>query len=121
MRELRFRIWDNGEMFYETGEAYAIRFDGVVGRFNETTDHYNTIADPKIMQWTGLRDRYNTRIYEGDIVKTARRVGRGYREQYPCAVRYSEITARWYPLDIVITERCEVIGDIYRTPELLKP
>ena len=71
-------------------------------------------------QYIGLHDKNGKEIYEGDIVRTFSRVGRGFRDRGVDKVHYSDITARWYPPDIVVTEMCEIIGDIYKNPELLK-
>jgi len=73
------------------------------------------------MQFTGLLDKNGIEIFEEDIVKTFRRIriGRGYKPNLLEAVNYSNITARWYPLDITVTEECEIVGNIYENPELL--
>lgn len=65
-----------------------------------------------LMQFTGLKDKNGVEIYEGDIIKN----GFGVEEvkyldgMYPCFFDY----------DIFIGENCEVIGNIYENPELLK-
>ena len=73
-----------------------------------------------ILQFTGLKDRFGKEIYEGDIVKTCRRVGRGYKENEISIVTYSDITARYYPHSLSVTERCEVIGNIFENTELIE-
>lgn len=72
------------------------------------------------MQFTGMKDKNGKEIYEGDLLKTWRSVGRGYKENYIEDVHFSEITARWYPLDITVTEKCEVLGNIYEHPHLVE-
>lgn len=68
MKEIRFRIFDGEKMIYPTGQDYVIRFDGVVGKFNGKT--YDTVDDPKVMQFTGQSDITGKDIYAGDILRT---------------------------------------------------
>jgi len=76
--------------------------------------------DPVIRrQYIDKKDKNGEEIYEGDIVHTFSRVGRGFRDRGIDKVRYSDITARWYPLDLVVTEMCEVIGNIWENPDLI--
>lgn len=113
MREIKFRAWDitNKQMFqvHSLGSKWS----------SEESLMYGDGRFP-IMQYTGLHDKNGKEIWEGDIVHTFSRVGRGFRDRGVDKVHYSDITARWYPLDIVVTEMCEVIGDIYSNPELVK-
>ena len=65
MREIKFRAWDKERKMWL--EINAIDFENkkVYLKGGEIRDF--TKVD--IMQYTGLKDRHNKEIYEGDIVK----------------------------------------------------
>jgi len=90
----------------------------------KSVEDLNEIKDPKlkVMMWTGLRDKNNRRIYEGDIIKWEWGSERGIEE-----VRWtrwmeemSEGSGFQFPWFCVSDKECEVIGNIYENKEILK-
>lgn len=68
MREIKFRAWYGNRMYYDANDFY-LRMDGSCFEiFNGETDA-PTWGQPKLMQWTGLKDKNGKDIYEGDILK----------------------------------------------------
>ncbi len=74
----------------------------------------------KVMQFTGLKDKNGKDVFEGDIV-VEHNHGRKINQE---VVRFEE--GGFFPFAIpqwevtMIIEECEIIGNIYETPELLK-
>jgi len=71
------------------------------------------------MQYTGLKDKNGKEIYEGDIVKIEGFINHvvGFEDG---AFRWMNV-GPYLPIAERISEReCEVIGNIYENPELLK-
>lgn len=118
MREIKF-IWVcRNKHFNEIHRVELTDTMLLKGKYPSwiATDNCEIIA--KIIP-LGSKDKNGKEIYEGDIVHTFSRVGRGFRDRGIDKVRYSDITARWYPLDLVVTEMCEVIGNIWENPDLI--
>ena len=134
MREIKFRAYDKFhkqimnvlEIDFNTSEV-------VLSESNETIDAYwLQFEDCILMQYTGLKDKNRTEIYEGDIVDCEKR---GYAF-YKSVVKYNDVMGRFdivqgvgsFPLtqeeivdDISIGGLdYEVIGNIYENPELLE-
>ena len=71
MREIKFKVWDNffKQMYYfdfennievRSGHLWIVHEEGAVSSKSPSI---------KIMQYTGLKDRNDKEIYEGDLVQ----------------------------------------------------
>jgi uncharacterized phage protein (TIGR01671 family) len=120
MREIKFRAWDKESLymffppeliFNKDGELIYIGLIPNLGHADFPSERY------KLMQFTGLLDKNDKEVYEGDIVNVKYTDGSGYDN--PVEVSF-ENGSFWvgsgYLNDIKIIE---VIGNIYETPELL--
>ena len=114
MREIKFRAWDSVQqkMWFDM----LIDFNGNVLDANENRNYRMTL-----MQYTGLKDKNNKEIYEGDIVKF---VEDTLNEIYKASpVIYDEDRFTFlgrYSNDCIMHDwhEIEVIGNIYENPEL---
>lgn len=120
MREIKFRAWDKKgkEMFRVAMISFLDKGEMILTGRGGSTDNKTTI----LMQFTGLHDKNNKEIWEGDIVKTINNeIGKvvfsigGFWSEYLWPHNWDPM----YPAEL-INEKCEVIGNIYENPELLK-
>ena len=132
-REIKFRAWLKEEKkmvivetidFSEKSIQYLEK--------NEIMDAYllrtNFLEDVELMQYTGLKDKNGTEIYEGDIVKYKFPYDRRLKHISP--VFYMESQASYGVLDIYkngiplytisANNYFEVIGNIYENKNLLE-
>lgn len=121
MREIKFRAWDR---FKQRWSNYKIN-DGTVYFMDKNTGvwygGYNKrYKDFNLMQYTGLRDKNDTEIYDGDIVIHYSRIHKIIFnvEEARFVLRDDE-----FELEIPFTnnnsKRMEIVGNIYENPELL--
>ncbi|MCY7062936.1 YopX family protein [Streptococcus oralis] len=131
----KFRAYDSGslnrmyqpdEVMVGNGDIWIIDEDSVAGEWIVNNDL-------NLMQSTGIRDITNQEIFEGDVVKTTRFVGRAdevggfyeYDKEFIGIVKQlegswvidtgSDAVCLWTEI-----EENEIIGNIYENPELLE-
>ena len=111
MKEIKFRAWDNdcqrmifeNDIVFHDGTAYASK-----------RDYKDCISiDMELMQFTGLFDKNNVEIYEGDLIILAISENE-YSD--PLEVSYSDISACFImgkKYRFTAMNEVEVIGNIY--------
>jgi uncharacterized phage protein (TIGR01671 family) len=124
MRELKFRAWredlqimSSPFKLFDNDEYYLLNGDAM------------DVEDAVVMQYTGQKDKNGKEIYERDIIFSSHiedqkagpvkwsDIHHAYIINYPR--RKGDATDQWQFMHG--KEHCyEVIGDIYRSPELLK-
>ncbi len=138
VREIKFRAWvkeNNSEQNYAgMYQVHSLSLDGVVViRSSMFAPSLFPINDVVIMQYTGLKDKNDKEIYEGDVIKFFDRGNMFDNDLLPCTAQVVMEYARWSikPIDVKGLrnfqfngiggyEKCEVIGNIYENPEVLK-
>ena len=124
MREIEFRTWNTIHNSY-WGWPLAFTFENspqgvweveVMGSDGSTEKYYG--KDLIIEQFTGLLDKNNKKIYEGDILKSSKS-GVLYPIEYDID-RCGFIAMKphtYLPPDA--WSNCEILGNIHESPELL--
>jgi uncharacterized phage protein (TIGR01671 family) len=123
MREIKFRAWHPGFKFMDTVEIL-----NVYGKNVDVKTNSWKYDDCVLMQSTGLRDKFGTDIYEGDVISA--RVHDGgidkdvtekvyWDDEYACFGPFMHIMDfaedRW----IDVASNIRIIGNIYENPELV--
>jgi len=134
MRTIKFRAWDSdiNKMFLPENIG-RIHFYPEAKGITTITKHGDGISmNFKLMQFTGLSDKFGKEIYEGDIVYVPEGYGGDllYKE-FIGIVDYDppefyinqqesiKKTRKWYGQEYGWDE-LEIIGNIYENPELIK-
>lgn len=127
MREIKFRFWSNHL------QKFVVPYDSIfIGALKD--------SDMNPMQYTGLKDKNGAEIYEGDILShrdshflvkwddimaafQVERVGDKVDSDFfnwgnVPSLETKGVPQHWNPK--MTDGNCEVIGNIYENPELLK-
>ena len=123
-REFKFRAWDK-----ENRQMIPVDMEYATGFFYSNVDQY------EIMQFTGILDKNDKEIFEGDIVKFTRNTGNWLMQSKPNLMTTTH--------EVIWNQECcnlglknpgniqklrelkgryvyEIIGNIYENQELLK-
>jgi len=142
MKTIKFRAWATYTKEWMDVKYFNVRMDTGELQNNKCA---GIIGGIKLMQFTGLKDKNGKEIYEGDIIKDEKSDGiangvvefgegtydsgfysyQGYYVKYPKTYfdgdKYNRYENR-FETDATggYLFGCEVIGNIYENPELLK-
>lgn len=125
MREIKFRAWSktNG-LFLE--DFNLIDLNKPDSMMNISQNNYQDFV---IQQYTGLKDKNGKEIYEGDIIAQLERINFEEPKIYYRLINYQTaldnvtktfITGWNAGVSQFINQDCEVIGNIFENPDLLK-
>ena len=109
-REIKFRSWDKILKIMSYNPVNAINFNGQF-LLNDGKFHDINKTDYILMQYTGLVDKNGKEIYEGDVVYIC---GLGNYLVRDIRADYDTLLNAGIENDLG-----EIIGNIYRNPELL--
>ena len=126
MREIKFRAWSiEGRQFLHNismlcdGSGWLSGFVWING--DEIHCDLKHPDDAVIMQYTGLKDKYENPIYEGDIVKIDYIDGGFVGEVCWCKLDGAWlVSVENYMLGTIKEAYREVIGNLHENPELLE-
>ncbi|HMG16750.1 MAG TPA: YopX family protein [Saprospiraceae bacterium] len=123
-REIKFRVWNgsNMELNVMVGFLGAFYVQGIDEKDSASMSPFNTkyFSETPVMQFTGMNDKNENEIYEGDIVRfLSWRDALQRMEEKKMVVEF----ARGFFIPLVsFGDNCkdyEVIGNIYENPELI--
>lgn len=141
MREIKFRAWDDVDekMLYigeETDVSFSFDSSGITAiklqDYNDYDDsNFCSLEHLKYMQYTGLKDKNDVEIYEGDVAQitylnplTGKPVFDVYRIETQdnglVKMIHSSGEERWHRYLHLQYKEVEVVGNIYENPNLLK-
>jgi uncharacterized phage protein (TIGR01671 family) len=124
MREIKFRVWDKTKNRWDQPSLLEVfSDDGILGHLYDSKKEYTVIQ-----QYTGLKDKNDKDIYEGDYIKYAKPSDEDCLKRNSSnivLVRQTEPHEDNHPGFRIVDlwgqyGEIEIIGNIFENPELLK-
>ena len=129
-REIKFRVWDDINKKFISLKERCIYYDIQLQQYG-VWNSYGNVTGLIIQQYTGLLDKNNREIYEGDILATL-----SSDNKYLSEVVWVNGDGRWgfKSINLIHPERSgktisynltygcsqwRIVGNIYENPELL--
>lgn len=125
MRETKFRAWDKkrkgwiqGFNLYNFHDYYNKGTEPRIGRYELTW----MLSEIELIECTGLKDRNNVEIYEGDILKQLWGIEKKGVVEFDKKCAQFRFSAHTIYNDFACTssDDYEIIGNIYNNPELME-
>ena len=124
-RELKFRAWDYGKKSLDVKPRMSEGFElgQPIIKWNDGDIDMPQLfasSDPKrfvIMQYTGIKDRNETEIYEDDYIRVN---GKVMRVLFKNGCFYTPFEKSKYRLGGWVKEEITVVGNFYENKNLLK-
>lgn len=130
MRQIKFRAWNKNQKLMWPVAAISLIKKTVFVSHPVVGEMDLDFTDIAIMQFTGLKDKNNKEIYEGDLFHCI--YEKDGHKDHTYEIVYSESAAIFYPkphgvkcsqTEVVQTVRDmtqqEIIGNIYENPNLI--
>ncbi len=117
MREIKFRIWNNGMSPAGSIQEWLIDYPKTLPALLDDQEYANSLT---FLQYTGLKDKNGVEIYEGDIVRHLK-YGGNFPIVYSSENTGYDLKAKKSGMHLCSSccPNLKVIGNIYENPELL--
>jgi len=124
MREIKFRVWVKPWKWMDFPTSISIDDSGHIEGVRGYGGDY-PYTDIELMQYTGLNDKNGREIYESDIVRNPYKyaqphVSEVFIEGGNTYLSGEDLSTGGDMLLCDYADQCEVIGNIYKNPELLE-
>lgn len=114
-REIKFKVWDS---------KLNIWINNIGMMKNNVLTHGNERL--QVLQFTGLNNKNGEEIYEGDVLRRDSSDGKGlvlgevYFEEGEFRIKWHPKEKGWNNSLYIHAEDCELIGNKFQNPDLLK-
>lgn len=128
MRTIKFRAWDKEiKQMYQVdtlglngGSTFTHSAEPILNEETGETDTCKLLDNCEIMQFTGLLDKNEKEIYEGDVINISET---SYHKEFNAKIKFEEgkfIIDNFLAGDLCnFNQSCEVVGNLYENGSLL--